>query len=343
MVNVDLRYLAGMLNISVSTVSRAVNNSHEVSAHTRREVMALADKLNYSPNLFGRGLKERKSKTIAIILPNLENDFFSSIISGIEAVVRKNGYHPLIYLTHERYETEVEIARHLLNGRVEGVLMSLSNETVNTSHLQDLVNKTPLVLFDRVTNEVKTPQVITDNFESGFKAGRHLLDKGCKHLLYLSSSQNLSTDKLRKEGFLEAISTERGGVKNSVVYCTNNLVENSKLIQSMFLSAERPDAVFASAENLALLCYEVCRDLRITIPKDVKLVSFSNSKRAPFYNPALTTITQPAFEMGEAAATVLFSILSRKTDLSDPELICLSSELIVRESSGGNLTLKRYG
>src|SRR5690606_30211487 len=126
----------------------------------------------------------------------------------------------------------------------------------------------PLVLFDRVTNEVKTPQVQTDNFESGFKAGRHLIEKGCKHLLYLSSSRNLALDRLRKEGFLEAVSTESDRIRTSVGHCTNNIEENAKLIQSIFSSTDRPDAVFASAENLALLCYEVCQDLRLSIPQD---------------------------------------------------------------------------
>lgn len=334
MAEVDLKYLAKVLNLSVSTVSRAINNCSDVNEDTRKRVLELSRRLNYQPNAFGKILKYESSKTIGVIIPDIENSFFLAAISGIENTAGQRGYHILVYLSHDSVEKEVEITRRLLNGQVDGVLMSLSKHTTDISHLNTLYSRTPLVLFDRVSERSKACKVVTNNYESSYQAATHLLLKGCRHILYLSSSENLSTDKLRKEGLLQGISSSPDCICTSVVADRESSAENALLIQSALLVENAPDAVFTSAEHLALLCYEVCRKMNLRIPEDVKLISFSNSKFACLYDPALTTLAQPAFEMGEEAARLLLALLSPGGLVGEEHTICLPTVLTTRKSTG---------
>lgn len=332
---VTLKSLAKELNLAISTVSRALSDSYEISAETKEKVHSLAKKLNYHPNPYARSLRKRSSFTIAVILPEIANNFFSLVINGIEEIAQANGYHVLIYLTHESQEKEAAFIRHLTNGRVDGVLMSLSGETEDISHLHALKEyNIPIVFFDRICESIATVKVTTNDYESGYQATQHLIKKGCSAISYLASSKNLSIDHKRMQGYLDALKDHDIPFREEfIVFCSNDADLNYNKIKSLFSAAEAPDGIFASVEQLAILCYEVCKEMKIVIPNQVKIISFSNLRTASLLNPSLSTITQPAFEIGKQAAAALFGAFRKNETALKDEKIVLISELIEREST----------
>jgi LacI family transcriptional regulator len=336
MATVDLKRLAKELNLAVSTVSRALRDSYEISAETKQRVFELARKLNYVPNPYASSLRKHKSKTIAVVIPEIANNFFALAINGIESIAQEKGYHVLIYLTHEQYSREVSISRHLQSGRVDGLLVSLSGETSNYDHLRELKQTgVPIVFFDRICESLNSARVITNDFESGMKAADHLIERGCKRIAYLSISNNLSIANKRMEGYIKA--HEKHSIPfdpKLVLQCSANDNDgNYKSILSLLKKKNRPDGIFASVEKLAILSYQACAELKLRIPEDVKVLGFSNLETAAWLNPSLTTITQPAFEIGKQAAALLFKTIEKKSMNFTEEKLVLNSTLIVRNST----------
>jgi LacI family transcriptional regulator len=313
-VGTNLKKLAQELNLSIATISRALQDSHEVSSGTKEKVWALAQKLNYEPNPYASSLRRQKSKTIAVIIPEIANNFFTLAINGIDEIAQKKGYHVLIYFTHDNLEKEISIIKHLQNGRVDGILMSISSETDCYDHLVELNNKkVPIVFFDRVCGEIEdVATVTTDDYESAYKATEHLIQSGCKRISYLQISKNLSIGKKRMHGYLNALKDYGMDFNEDlVVYGSQNDNDNYSKIKSILDKENRPDGIFASVESLAIITYYACIDLGLSIPKQVKIISFSNLATAPLLSTSLTTITQPAFEIGKEAAYLLFQKLKR--------------------------------
>jgi len=206
MANITIKMLAKELNLSTASISKALRDSHEISTHTKQRVQELASKLNYIPNAYAGSLRGRKSKTIAVVLPEVADSYFSLAINGIDAVAEEKGYHVLVYLTHENYSREQAILKDFQSGRVDGVLMSLTAETAGYQHIYDLCSKEiPLVFFDRVYEGINTAKVITDDLECGYKATRHLIDCGCKRIALLSISNYLAISNKRLEGYRQAL------------------------------------------------------------------------------------------------------------------------------------------
>lgn len=335
MSDVNIRELARELNLSIGTVSKALRNSHEISAQTKEKVFSLAKERNYIPNPYASSLRRKKSNTIGIVVPEIADSFFSHAIKGIEFIAQNKGYHALVYLTEENFLREVSILKEFKSGRVDGVLMSISSETTSNTHIQELYDKKiPLVLFDRTADEITTTKITTDDFESSFKATQHLIKRGCKKIAYLSISKHLSINNKRIQGYLKALADAKMDEVQNVLQCSNSTKENNLLLQKLFQSKARPDGILASVEKLTTPVYLTCKELKINIPKELKIISFSNSEAAPILNPSLTTVTQPAFEMGKRAAVVLFKAIEKKNSRLANENIVIESSLIVRESTG---------
>jgi LacI family transcriptional regulator len=333
--NVTIKMLAKQLNLSTAAISKALKDSHEISAATKQRVLDLANELNYTPNPYASSLRRRKSKTIAVVLPEVADSFFSLAINGIEAIAEEKGYHVLIYLTHESFLREQAILKDFQSGRVDGVLMSITSETATYQHIHALHSKDmPIVFFDRVCDEINTAIITTDDYESSYKATQHLIDAGCKKLCFLSISNSLSISNKRKEGFQKALADNLliDQFSNEVI-CGNDSDSNYIIIKQMMQQKNRPDGIIASVEKLTTDVYLACKELKLKIPKDVKVVSFSNLSAATILNPSLTTITQPAFKMGKAAATALFKALEKKNVVLKNESQVIASELVVREST----------
>lgn len=331
----NLKQLAKELNISISTVSKALRDSHEISAATKNLVLAKAKEFNYQVNPFASSLRKQKSKTIAVVIPEIANNFFALAINGIESIAQEKGYHVLIYLTHEDKEKEIAITKHLQNGRVDGIMMSLSSQTAELTHLEELKEKEiPLVFFDRVADQIDAPKITTDDYYSGVKGTEHLIENGCKRIAFLSISQNLSISNKRMNGYSDAL--KKSGLKadNSlIVSCNGDEKKNKDIIRKLLSRKNRPDGIFASVEKLAITTYEICEALNLNIPNDVKVISFSNLQTAALLNPSLTTITQPAFEIGREAASILFKLVEKRGFNFLLEKTELKSILVERNST----------
>ncbi|MDP4284879.1 MAG: LacI family DNA-binding transcriptional regulator [Bacteroidota bacterium] len=333
--SVDIKTLAKNLNLSISTISRALRDSYEISDKTKLRVKEMAAKLNYQPNPYASSLRKHKSKTIAVVIPEITNNFFALAINGIEYVAQEKEYHVLIYLTHENIKKEIGFASHLQNGRIDGMLMSISAETNNYDHLIELKKKeVPLVFFDRICEAIESSSITTDDFEGGFNATEHLIQRGCKKIAYLDLSRYLSNSNKRMQGYIAALVKHNISIDERLIMrFTNNIAANEEQIVRVLSGAEKPDGVFASVEKLAIATYNVCQRLNINIPKQLKIISFSNLEISSLLNPSLTTITQPAFEIGKQAALQLFRYLEKKNMMNVHEKIILKSTLIPRGST----------
>ena len=332
---VTIKDIARALNLSTSTVSRALRDSYEISPETKRLVMEYAERINYRPNPIALSLKGSASKAIGVIVPQIANNFFSQAINGIEAIAYNRGYHVIIFQTHETYAREIANVRQAVDRRVDGLLISLSSETSNTSHLQALQDQgIPLVLFDRVSTELNVTQVVADNFGGAFAATAHLLQTGRRRIAHLTIPPYISIAQERLAGYRAAL--EQYGVpfdENLVRYGTFGPDEASSLVDELLEQSPRPDAFFTASDRLALGCLSALHKRQITIPDDVALISFTNSQSAHLLNPPLSTVTQPALEIGQLAAERLIDLIEHKHKALPTGVIKLPTKLVVREST----------
>ena len=330
----DLKKLAKELNISPSTVSRALRDSHEISRATKERVQALAAKWGYQPNPHASSLRKSKSKTIAVIIPEIQNNFFAEAINGVEEVANKKGYHVLIYLTHEDQHRESEILNLLRNGRVDGILISVSNTTTDFKQLEACrTSGMPLVFFDRVLEDMKVPRVVTDDEEASFKTTELLIKKGCKKIALLTLSDNLSISKRRTAGYERALAKHQLLDNKLAVECGTDDNYNRQKIRELLSGDESPDGIFTLIEKFAVNTFEVCNELFIRIPKRLKVVSFSNLPAAALFDPPLSTIVQPAYEIGKKATDILFKMIEKKPLLAVDKKVIIRSQIIERRST----------
>lgn len=332
--NVNIKKLAQALNLSTSTVSRAFRDNSDISKETKERILAMAKEMNYQPNHYASNLREQKSKTIAVIVPELGNNYFSLAIQGIEKVASAKGYHILVYATNDQFEKEVSFIKHLHNGRADGIIMSVSGEANDHNYLNELSKRRlPLVFFDRVYEDIVTPRVITNDYDSSFSATKHLIQQGCKRIAYLAVNKTLSIGKTRMQGYIDALKKYKIPFQDELIIdCTNNYKENIGLLKQAFINL-KPDGVFTSVERLAFATYYACYDIKLSIPDDLKVIGFSSLAIAPLLNPALSTITQPAAELGKTAAELLFKMLESPNEVSLKSEVILNSKLYPREST----------
>lgn len=333
---ISLKELAAELKLAPSTVSRALNDSYEISEATKKKVISMAEKLNYHANPFARSLRENKSKTIAVIIPERINNFFAQVMDGIEEIAQEHGYHLLVYNTHEDVEREKKIVNLLLNGRADAIVMSVSSQTSDISHLMKLHERgLPIIFFDRVRSEIPTTKFITNDYESAFEGTKHLINQGCKKIALLTLGKDLSTTKERQRGYNDAILSEGWELDPALtLYCSHDEDNNVKLIEKLLKSSNKPDGILASVEKLAFATYQTVKKTELSIPSDLKLISFSNASVANLLNPSLTTITQPAVSIGNECAKLLIKKLTKPKhyDLLD-QVITIPSKITVREST----------
>src|SRR6201996_4317794 len=334
--NINIKILAKKLKVSTSTVSRAFNGSSDISKDTRERILAYAKEHNFLPNHYASNLRDKKSKTIAVIVPEIVNEFFAQAINGIEEVARKKGFYILLYRTDDVFEKEVSFVNYLNNGKADGIIMSVSGEANDHNYLRALEQKNiPVVFFDRVYEDIDVSKVTTNDYDSSFAATEHLIQTGCKKIAYLVINKSISIGKVRMQGYVDAL--QKHNVQfddNLVVDCSNDEKVNFTVLKNV-LEEIKPDGIFSSVERLAFATYYVCNDLGIVIPRDLKVISFSSLNIAPLLCPALSTITQPAFELGSKAATLLFDELEKKGQNVQKKEHVLKSKLYIRKSSGG--------
>ena len=335
METVTIKHIAKALNLSTSTVSRALRGSYEINIETKRLVMEYAEKVHYSPNPIALSLKENKSRAIGVIVPEIANHFFSQAINGIEAVAYSRGYHVVIFQSHESYEREVINVQHIIARKVDGLLISLSGQTIDVAHLLEIQRKgLPLVLFDRVSDKIEAHKVTADNFDVAFKATQHLILSGRKRIAHITSPSLLSITKERLAGYQAALEKHDINYDESLVkYCGFGAEEAKKLVDNL-IKTQNPDAIFTTSDRLALDCFSAIKDRNISMPDDIAFIGFTNLKVAHLFDPPLSTVVQPAFEIGQAAAELLLDSIERKPqNIEQFRTIKIPTELVVRKSS----------
>jgi LacI family transcriptional regulator len=336
---VTIKDIARELGISPSTVSRALKDHPDISSETKKAVSELADRLNYQPNIVALSLRQRKTNTIGVIIPEIVHFFFSTVISGIEDVAYQAGYNVILAQSNESYQREVTDMKALFNSRVDGMLLSLSRETTNFDHIESIISKgVPIVFYDRFYSNPNTSKVIVDDYIGAKEAVLHLIEQGCKRIAHLEGAPNLIITKDRLRGYQDALSESNLEVReNYTVVCPSNSFEEGKKAAKKLLSlAVPPDAIFCSNDPMAMGAIMAIKEKGLVIPDDVAVVGFSNWFFAELTDPSLTTVDQPGFEMGQEAARLLIRQIELKDKDQDdpvPETKVLKTRLIVRDSS----------
>lgn len=334
MTKIDIISIAKALNLSKSTVSRAFKENSDISQQTRDRILAFARELNYRPNHYASQMRGQRSKTIAVVVPELANNFFTQIIQGAEEVAKQKGYHILIYVTDDDLNKERDFVTSISNGKVDGVLMSVAGEGQDYSYLKGIdFEKMPMVFFDRVYEDIPLSKIVTDDYQSSYKATNHLLQVGCRRIAYLVVNKEESIGKTRFMGYKEAL--EQAGLPledELIVDCSNSYEEND-LILSDLISNVKPDGILASVERLAFSTYYVCHRMQVSIPQDLKVIAFSSLHIASLLSPSLSTVVQPAEDIGREAARLLLDYLEGRKSIENPEEIVLLSKLMIRCSS----------
>jgi len=335
---ITIKDIAKALGLSTSTVSRALRGSYEISAETRKLVLEYADKLNYRPNPIALSLKEKRSRSIGIVVCEIANNFFSQVINGIESVAYKKGYYVIISQSHESFEREVANTQYLASRSVDGLLISLSTETTDLTHLNKLHDKgLPIVFFDRITEEMPTHKVIANNFNGAYQATEHLIQNGFKRIAHLTISPHLSITKERLAGYKAALADHHYPYDESLVkYCKyGGLIDGevSEAVDSLLGLKNRPDAIVAASDKLSTGCLSALAKRKVRVPEEMAIVGFTNSLLTDIFHPALTSVRQPAFEMGQVAMEMLIDLIESKHPVTQFETKVLNTELTVRSSS----------
>lgn len=335
---ITIKDIARALGLSTSTVSRALRGSYEISAETKKLVIEYAEKLNYRPNPIALSLKEKRSRSIGIVVCEIANNFFSQVINGIESVAYKEGYYVIISQSHESYEREVSNTQYLASHSVDGLLVSLSSETTDLSHLNKLHDKgLPIVFFDRVTEEMQTHKVIANNFNGAYQATEHLLLSGFKRIAHVTIASHLSITKERLAGYKAALADHSVPFDELLVkYCKyGGLIfsETEQAIDALLNLDKKADAIVAASDKLSTGCLMALARRNIKVPDEMGIVGFTNSPMTEIFHPPLSNIRQPAFEMGQVAMAMLIQIIESKHPVTKFETRVLNTELTVRASS----------
>lgn len=333
-----IKDIAKALGLSTSTVSRALNGSYEIGAETKRLVLEYAEKINYRPNPIALSLKEQKSHSIGVVVAEVANNFFSQAINGIESIAYNRGYHVIITQTHESAAREEVNVKHLLSRHVDGLLVSVSSETTDMSPYQYLLGKgLPIVFFDRAGTDIKTNQVTVNNYKAAFEATEHLIQGGFRRIAHLTGSANLPISAERLRGYRDALEKHQVPYTPELTkYCGHGgmiVEEVDQAIRELLALTERPDAIFIAFDRLTTNCVAILKDLGIRIPQDIALAGFTNSDVAQLFDPPLTVIRQPAFQVGQVATEMLISTIESRYPVTEFKTEVLDTVLIPRASS----------
>ncbi|OEK03233.1 LacI family transcriptional regulator [Roseivirga sp. 4D4] len=335
---VTIKDIAKELNISCSTVSRALKDFPGISPTTRKAVVELADKYNYRPNAIALSLRNQKTNVIGVVIPETVHFFFSTVISGIEDEAMKEGYNVMICQSNEQYEREADSIDALMGARVDGLLVSISRETSDLQHLEKVVKEgTPMVFFDRLVEGMNASSVIVDDYQGAYDAVEHLIEKGSRNIVHLSGPDNLIISRKRKEGYISALEDHEIPLNEEyIIECRHGEeAEAEKAMTHLLESGKAIDGVFANNDMAGLGAMSAILKAGIRIPQEIAVVGFSNWRFSSLVNPSLSSISQPGYEMGREAARLILEEINAK-EPGKRQVKILDTELIVRDSSNRN-------
>jgi DNA-binding LacI/PurR family transcriptional regulator len=330
-----IKDIARQLHVSPSTVSRALRDHSEISPSTKKRVVALADKLDYHPDSIAQSLQTKKTKTIGVIVPEIKQPFFASVINGIEEFTYEAGYTIIVCQSNETYDREVVYTRSLVSHRVAGLLVSLSQKTKNFDHFKVLQRRNiPMVFFDRVSNAINASKVVVDDYNGAYEVVDYLIRSGYRRIAHLAGPKNLSICKLRLKGYKDALKNENLPFnKDLVVYGGLDDTDGVAGFQKLLNLNTLPDAVFAVNDPVAAGAFITIKENGLKIPDDVALAGFSNTNLTSLLDPPLTTVEQPSYEIGKTAAQLLMEQIKSDNETFVPEVKVLKTRLIIRGST----------
>jgi LacI family transcriptional regulator len=338
MAETTLKQIAETLGISITTVSKALKNYADVSPKTKKAVLDLADKLHYTPNSFAVNLRTKESKTIGLIIPEVVHHFFSNVINGIIAEAEKLGYLVIILQSNESLELEKKQVDLLINKRVDGILMSLSNESNNDEHIQEILRRgIPFVQFDKISKLIPSSKVIINDQKAAAQAVQHLIDKGCKKIAHIRGPLNPQNAIDRFLGYKKTLEKNNIPFDSSLVYTCKNVTYEEGLEFAKQICEEHPDVdgIFAITDLVAVGVLTYFNQQKIKIPEQVAIIGFSNWFMSQVITPKLSSVDQPSYEMGVAAFDLLLEEMICHKDGTEfkTRTIELETFIVERESS----------
>jgi LacI family transcriptional regulator/LacI family repressor for deo operon, udp, cdd, tsx, nupC, and nupG len=327
--------IARELNISKSTVSRALHGHQDINGQTKKKILELACKLDYQPNLLATSLVMSKSYTVGMLVPEFLTPFFPSVIMGAQEVMSKAGYNVMICQSNESYEMEVANTKALLASRVDGILASVTRETRNFDHFQALHRKgIPVVFFNRVCDELDVSKVVVDDYEGAFLAVEHLIATGRRRIAHLAGPNTLLISRNRLKGYMDALQKYGLPVDEELIIHYDLTPEKATIyIKHLLDLPSPPDALFAINDPTAIAAMLVIKDKGLRIPQDIAVVGFSNDPSSALIEPGLTTVAQPVFDIGREAARLFLDQVDTNLEEYKPQTKVLQTRLIIRGSS----------
>jgi LacI family transcriptional regulator len=335
---VTLKQIAKELDVSISTVSKSLRNSLEISEDTRQKVQAFAKLYNYKPNNIALSLKNKKTKTICIIIPEIIHHFFATVISGVENVANENGYNVLVCLSDESFDKEVINMEMLANGSIDGFIMSLSKETQQKKdfhHIVEVINQgMPVVMFDRVTNDILCDKVIIDDNLAAFNATQYLIDKGFKKIALITTVDYVSVGKLRTEGYTKALRNNDLKVDENLILKIEDTENFEDSIAELLNKNPDLEAIFAVNELFAVTTIKTATKLGKNVPTDLSVIGFTDGIISKYSSPSITTVSQNGIKMGGKAAKMLIERLEADEEEEEQyKTEVIETELVEREST----------
>lgn len=345
MQKLTLKKIARELDVSISTVSKSLKDSSEIGEETKQKIRAFAKLYNYRPNNIALSLKNQKTKTIGVIVPEIVHHFFTTVIKGIESVANERGYTVIVGLSNESFEKEVTNMDKLANGSIDGFILSVSKETQlkrDYHHLSETIDQgMPIVMFDRTIREIECDKVVVDDTEGAKKAVKALLSKGCKRIGIITTPDHVNVGKLRTAGYKLALEEE--GIpysEDQILRVDDGLNEEEafdrlhNIIESFLKKQKDLDGVFAVNETYAAIVLRALRGIGREVPKEVKVIGFTDGVLSRFTAPSLTTVNQHGELLGQKAAQLLINRVENDLLETPYQIFTIETELIERESTG---------
>ena len=330
--------IALKLNITASTVSRALNDNPRISDATKKKVLKVAKQINYQPNHIASALRSGKSRLIGVIVPTANRNFFSSVIRGIEELANSLNYKIIISQSYDDFEKEVQTVEALLNARVDGIIASIAKTTENVDHFQKVLEKgIPLVLFDRITNALEVSQVVIDDHYGAYQTVDHLIKNGCKRIGHFTSNPRINIYHERRRGYEDAL--KDNGLEadpNLIIFSNLQLDDGRRIMQEIIDSKIDFDGVFSSSDYSIMGALQVLKENGYKVPEQVKIAGFGNEPFTSFTEPPITTVDQKSIPMGKITAESFFELLNADSASSVAKKTILKPELIIRKSSTNN-------
>jgi LacI family transcriptional regulator len=327
--------IAKKLNLSASTVSRALNDNPVISEPTRNLIKRIAVEMGYRPNTLAANLRTKRTNTIGVIVPLINRHFFSSVISGVEEIAYNSGFAVTISQSNDKYEKESKIVQALFANRVDGIILSIAMETNSVDHLKLFSERNiPIVFFDRIVDEIEAHKIVVDDYGGAYRATKHLISQGAKNIAHIGGPLHLKIYEYRQKGYCDALKEEGLTINNSLI--VNNSLsreEGTLSIQKLLQNDIKPDAIFCANDTTALSVIIHLKEKRIKVPDDIAIVGFSNEPFSEVVTPSISTVKQPGFMIGQKAAQLIIQQILHNNENFDYKTIVMPTELVIRESS----------